>query len=88
MKPEPLNTKIVWLRDYDLTELQENIKDDLFNNKTPRDCMFFKKDILSAVEWFESEIRKYFFDGNLNATQIDYLLKTKDKAFQDVVIKK
>lgn len=50
--------KLLWLRDYDLPAMQEKIKQELAEGKTPDDCVVKADDVHKALK----EARKQVFD--------------------------
>jgi len=78
---EPLKGKGLWLRDYDLKSVKENIKDTLMEGGDPEDRVFFEKEIKSAVEWLKTELNCRFEHG----ANWEQMSEAIDMAFEDVV---
>ncbi len=86
MKKEPLNLKALWLRDYDLVAMKNNIHRALVDGKDAEDHLFHAKDVKSAVEWLKKEAkkRKVFL---IHPERLKYLNEMIDQAFPDLIHK-
>lgn len=84
MKKEPLNLKALWLRDYDLVAMKNNIHRALVDGKDAEDHLFHAKDVKSAVEWLKKEAkkRKVFL---IHPERLKYLNEMIDQAFPDLI---